>query len=72
MKKFSLFVCLALFALACTENSVSDVITQKENNNMNSIRSFDEALEIARSAIEMIDNMDSRWDRYLSHISRHT
>lgn len=56
MKKFCLLVCLALLALACTENNVSDVITQKENNNMNSIRSFDEALEIARSAIEMIDN----------------
>ena len=56
MKKFYLFVCLALFALACTENDISNVITlKKDDNSKSSIRSFDEALEIAQASIVMVD-----------------
>ena len=55
MKKLNLLICLSLFAVACTEN-VSDVIPQEESaNNVSTIRSFDEALQIAQSSISLVD-----------------
>lgn len=55
MKKFNLLVCLFLLAVACTENDVIEVVPQEESaDNVSTIRSFDEALQIAQSSISLV------------------